>query len=111
MLRLLGKGLAMEMALTGNVYDAQWAMDKGLVNKVVPAERLMDEAMELAHTIASNPPICVRSIKQLVHLHDGDLENVLHLESAANAPAYGSEDRLEAVRSFLEKREPVFKGR
>ena len=110
MLRLLGKGLAMEMALTGNVYDAEWALEKGLVNKVVPADRLLDEAMELAHTIASNPPICVRSIKQLVHLHDGDIENVLHMESAANAPAYGSEDRLEAVKSFLEKREPVYKG-
>jgi enoyl-CoA hydratase/carnithine racemase len=111
MLRLLGKGLAMEMALTGSIYDAQWALEKGLVNKVVPADRLLDEAMELAQTIASNPPICVRSIKQLVHEHDGDIENVLHLESAANAPAYGSEDRLEAVKSFLEKREPVYKGR
>ena len=111
MLRLLGKGLAMEMALTGNIYDAQWALEKGLVNKVVPADKLLDEAMQLAETIAANPPICVRSIKQLVHLHDGDLQNVLDMESAANAPAYGSEDRLEAVRSFLEKREPVFKGR
>ncbi len=111
MLRLLGKGLAMEMALTGNLYDAQWAMEKGLVNKVVSADRLMDEAMELAQTIASNPPICVRSIKQLIHGHDGDLEPVLNLESAANAPAYGSEDRLEAVKSFLEKRDPVYKGR
>ena len=87
MLRLLGKGLAMEMALTGSIYDAQWALEKGLVNKVVPADRLLDEAMELAQTIASNPPICVRSIKQLIHEHDGDIENVLHLESAANAPA------------------------
>ncbi|CAI8056345.1 3-hydroxypropionyl-coenzyme A dehydratase [Geodia barretti] len=105
------QGAAMEMALTGSIYDAQWALEKGLVNKVVPADRLLDAAMELAQTIASNPPICVRSIKQLVHEHDGDIENVLHLESAANASAYCSEDRLEAVKSFLEKREPVYKGR
>ena len=109
--QIVGKGVAMEMALTGNIYDAQWALEKGLVNKVVPADRLLDEVMELAQTIVSNPPICVRCIKQLVYQHDGDLENVLHLESAANAPAYGSEDRLEAVKSFLEKREPVYKGR
>ena len=62
MSRLLGKGLAMEMALTGSIYDAQWALEKGLVNTVVPADRLLDAAMELAQTIASNPPICVRSI-------------------------------------------------
>ena len=109
--RLVGQGIAREMALTGNIYDARWALEKGLVNTVVPAERLLEEARAMARDMASNPPICVRSIKQLLNQHDDDLEEILPLESAANAPSSGSEDRLEAVRAFLEKRQPVFKGR
>lgn len=108
--RLVGQGVAMEMALTGAVYDAQWALEKGLVNKVVPPEKLMEEAMIMAQAIAANPPICVRSIKQLMYSHEQDLEGVYRRERAANAPAANSEDRKEAVRSFLEKRTPVFKG-
>ena len=109
--RLVGHGVAMEMALTGNIYSAQWALEKGLVNSVVPADKLMEEAMVLANDIASNPPLCVRSIKQLLNGHDEDLSDILPIESASNIPSAGSEDRLEAVRSFLEKRPPVYKGR
>lgn len=109
--RLVGHGIAMEMALTGNIYNAQWALEKGLVNRVVPTARLMEKAIALANDIASNPPICVRSIKELLYEHDQDLLDVLPKESAANIPAADTEDRLEAVRSFLEKRPPVYKGR
>ena len=109
--RLVGLGVAMEMALTGNIYDARWALEKGLVNKVVPADKLMEEAMALANNIASNPPICVRSIKELLYDHDKDLRGILKKESDANILLVGSEDALEAVRSFLEKRQPVYKGR
>ena len=109
--RLVGRGIAMEMALTGNVYDAQWALEKGLVNQVVPPEMLMEEALAVANNIASNPPIAARSIKQLLYEYDPNLYEVLPKENAANSPSAGSEDRLEAVRSFLEKRQPVYKGR
>lgn len=109
--RLVGHGIAMEMALTGNIYDAQWALEKGLVNRVVPADKLMEEATALANDIASNPPICVRSIKELLNGHDEDLLDILQKESAADIYAADSEDRLEAIRSFLEKRQPVYKGR
>jgi 2-(1,2-epoxy-1,2-dihydrophenyl)acetyl-CoA isomerase len=108
--RLVGHGIAMEMALTGNIYSAPWALEKGMVNRVVPADKLIEEALALANDIASNPPICVRAIKQLLNGHDEDLLDILPMESAANIPSSGSEDRLEAVRSFLEKRTPVFKG-
>ena len=109
--RLVGHGIAMEMALTGNVYDAPWALKVGLVNRVVPAERLMEEALSLAGDIAANPPLAVRSTKQLIYQLDQSLDDILSLESAANALYRDSEDRLEAVRSFLEKRPPIYKGR
>jgi 2-(1,2-epoxy-1,2-dihydrophenyl)acetyl-CoA isomerase len=109
--KLVGNGIAREMALTGNIYSAQWALEKGLVNKVVPADKLLEEAMALANDIAANPPLSVRATKQLLNEHDEDLYTILPKEHAANAPSTGSEDRLEAVRSFLEKRQPVFKGR
>ena len=67
--------------------------------------------MALANDIASNPPICVRSIKQLLNGHDEDLVDIIPKKCAANATSAWSEDRLEAVHSFLEKRQPVFKGR
>ncbi|MBF8267800.1 MAG: enoyl-CoA hydratase [Dehalococcoidia bacterium] len=109
--RLVGHGIAMEMALTGNIYDAQWALKVGLVNRVVPADRLMEEALALARGIAANPPITVRSTKQLLYQVDQALEEILPQETAANLPSVGTEDRAEAVRSFLEKRPPVYKGR
>ena len=109
--RLVGMGVAMEMALTGNVYDAQWALEKGLVNRVVPAENLLDDAMELAQTIASNAPIVTRSTKKLLYRHETDLEEIYPVERASNGPSANSEDRKEAVRAFMEKRQPVFKGR
>ena len=109
--RLVGHGVAMEMSLTGNIYDAQWALRMGLVNRVVPAEKLMEEALALANDIAANPPLAVRSVKWLLYELDQNLEEILPREHAANAPSVGSEDRKEAVRSFMEKRQPVFKGR
>ena len=107
--KLVGYGIAKEMALTGNIYDANWALEKGLVNMVVPSESLIVEALKLAETIASNPPIAVRSIKRLINEHEEELYTILPKEHSANGPATGSQDRMEAVRSFLEKRQPVYK--
>ena len=108
---LAGPGVAAEMALTGRVYDAQWALQAGLVNKVVPADKLMEEAMALAEEIASNPPLAVRSTKELLISHMPDLARVARQEYTANGPSNGSEDKREAVMAFIEKREPVYRGR
>lgn len=108
--KLVGHGIALEMALTGNIYDSQWALEKGLVNKIVPDDSLLSEAHSLATTIASNPPIATRAIKELLYEHNPNLYEILPKESLASSIPAKSEDRLEAVRSFLEKRPPFYIG-
>lgn len=107
---LVGYGTAAEMAYTGRMYDAAWALDHRLVNDVVPGERLLEEARALAREIAGNPPLCVRAIKPLLYRRQR-LEDALPYEHDANTPSMRSADRREAVMSFMEKREPVFHGR
>ena len=110
--RIVGPAAAVEMALTGNVYDAQWAMEKGLVSRVVPADRLMQEASTMADQIAANPPLAVRATRSL--LYDGDdeaLAAATQRESDANALLLATDDASEAARAFLEKRPPVYRGR
>jgi 2-(1,2-epoxy-1,2-dihydrophenyl)acetyl-CoA isomerase len=107
---LIGLGAAAEMAYTGRLMDAQWALEKGLVNKVVPHDQLLHAARELADEIAANPPLAVRAAKQLLFRRQR-LEDALPHEHDANAASMPSDDRIEAVRAFLEKRTPVFHGR
>jgi enoyl-CoA hydratase/carnithine racemase len=99
------------MALTGRIYDARWARQVGLANMVVSADDLMEEAKALAAEISSNPPLAVRATKQLMNSHIPDIYRIARLENEANAPSADSEDRREATLSFIEKRQPVYKGR
>jgi 2-(1,2-epoxy-1,2-dihydrophenyl)acetyl-CoA isomerase len=106
--KIVGMGIAMEMALSGNIYDSQWALEKRLVNKVVDHESLLDSAIALANDINSNPPITIRSTKQIMYDHQPTLYEILPSEHSANDPTKGTLDRLEAARSFLEKRTPIY---
>jgi enoyl-CoA hydratase/carnithine racemase len=110
--RVLGKQRAMEYVLTGRRFDAETARELGLVNRVVEDGRWLEEAMDLARSIAERPPIAARLAKQAVLAAEettmsAGLENERRLYELAMA----TEDRVEGMQAFLEKREPEFKGR
>jgi enoyl-CoA hydratase/carnithine racemase len=110
--RVLGKQRAMELVLTGERFDATAALDLGLVNRVVEGDGWLDEAMALAATVAERPPIAARLAKQAVIAAEetaltAGLENERRLYELAMA----TEDRVEGMTAFLEKREPKFEGK
>lgn len=106
--KLLGQGIAMEMALTGNIYGAKWALQKGLVNSIVDPGKLIVAANEIAVNIAENPPMCVRATKKLMYSYDMEIPKIVGLENSANMSFLQSNDMKEAIKSFMEKRPPVF---
>jgi enoyl-CoA hydratase len=110
--RIIGMTKAKELLFTGDFIDAQEAYRIGLVNKVVPVERLMDEAKELACRIMRNPPLSVRFAKRAVNAGmQMDLSSALDYETYCATILSTTEDRMEGFRAFVEKRDPVFKGR
>lgn len=110
--RLVGPGIAAEMALTGAMYDASWCERVGLVNRVVPHDQLLPEALALANTIAANPPIAARVTKQLLQRGPhSTLQQAIDNESYYNTWLVRTGDSKEAVAAFFAKRPPVFRGR
>lgn len=109
--RTIGYARAAEMILTGDTYSASEAREMGLVNRIVPAVSVMDEALALAERIAVNPRRAVRLAKRLLREgQHGRLSDVLELSAAFQALAHETADHREAVDAFLEKRAPVFTG-
>jgi len=109
--RLVGKGWAKELCLTGEIISAQLAKEIGLVNKVFPAEELMAETMKTAKLMASKGRAALRAIKQVMNRgNDVDLRNGCAMEVDAFAIAFTSPDAKEGLTAFLEKRKPEFKG-
>lgn len=110
--RQIGKYTAMEMVLAGRTLSAWEAYRRGLVNKVVPVELFLEEALELARVIASRPPIAARlakdSVKQALEV---GLEAGLQLERQGFYLAFASEDAKEGLRAFVERRKADWKGR
>ena len=100
------------MVFTGKMIDAQTAYQRGLVNKVVPPEQLMDAAKEMAKELASKAPVALKLSKMLInHGLETDLDTALVLEREAFGVVASTEDLQEGVSAFLEKRKPVFKGK
>jgi len=110
--RLIGLHKAKELAFFGDVISARQAEDFGLVNRVIPHGRLDHEAKEWADTLAAGPPLALAMTKRLLTLNaTADFATALEGEGMAQTINFATEDTREAVSAFLEKREPVFKGR
>jgi enoyl-CoA hydratase/carnithine racemase len=110
--RLVGKGKALEMILTGKILDIQEAYRIGLVNKIVPSEEIMTIVREMAQEIASKGPISLRYVKEAVNKGmDLTLEQGLHLEADLYLLIHSTKDRTEGIQAFREKKSPKFEGR
>jgi enoyl-CoA hydratase/carnithine racemase len=110
--RAIGKQRAMEYVLTGRRWDAPTAQRWGLVNQVVGQGKWLTEAIELARIVAERPPLAVRLGKQaILAAQETSLAEGLREERALFEEAMASEDRVEGMIAFLEKREPRFQGR
>ena len=110
--RAIGKGLAMEMVLTGRFITAEEAYRVSLVNKVVPVEVMMQEAVKIAKIIAAKSPIAVRLAKEsVVKAFETTLDEGLQFERKNFYLTFASEDQKEGMKAFVEKRAPDFKGK
>ena len=110
--RLVGEGKSMELILTGDMIDAAQAKAIGLVNDVVPAAELRSHVASLAGRIAEKSPIALQMAKEAVKTAARmNLREGLDRETDLFSLTFGSEDKAEGVRAFLEKRKPDFKGK
>jgi enoyl-CoA hydratase/carnithine racemase len=110
--RVIGKQRAMELVLTGRRIPAEEAARIGIVNQVSPSDRWLEDALELAERVARRPPLATRFAKQAVlAAEETALSAGLAQERRLFELAMATEDRVEGMTAFLEKRRPEFKGR
>ncbi len=110
--RLIGVARAAELLLTGRLVDGAEAERLGIVNRAVPATRVMEEAMTLARSIAGNAPIAVRATKAAIRRGLGmEVRAAAHAEAHDQAASLDTDDAREGMSALLAKRKPVFTGR
>jgi enoyl-CoA hydratase len=110
--RLIGAAKAKEMIFTGDLIDAATALNQGLVNKVAPPEKLMEEALAMATKLASMSGPVLAMAKEAINTGlETDIASGLNVEAKCNALCFATEDRKEGMDAFLEKRKAVFKNK
>jgi 2-(1,2-epoxy-1,2-dihydrophenyl)acetyl-CoA isomerase len=110
--RLIGTARACEMLFTGDIIDAGEAEKIGLVNKVVPADKLESATNELAARLAAGPPVSIGLIKRAVYMSTSqDIESALRYVALMTGLCLQTEDAKEGIAAFAEKRPPVFQGK
>jgi enoyl-CoA hydratase len=110
--RAVGKALAMEMVLSGRFISAEEAKAAGLINKIVPVELYLEEAVKMATSIAAKSPIAVQLAKESVlKAFESSLQEGLFFERKNFYMLFATEDQKEGMNAFVEKRKPEFKGR
>ena len=110
--RLVGKSKAMDMVLTARMMDAAEALASGLVSRVVPGERLLDEAREAAARIAAQSPLAVMANKEMVNVAlESTLTEGVRFERRLFHSLFAFDDQKEGMAAFVEKRKPDFTGR
>lgn len=109
--RLIGKGRALDLCLTGRTIDADTALQWGLLNDVVPLDGLLDHARGLLKTVLSMAPLAIQGVMEVIdHGYDMSLTDALHLEAVQFAKVCGTKDKQEGTSAFLEKRSACFQG-
>ncbi|RSJ73801.1 enoyl-CoA hydratase/isomerase family protein [Streptococcus cristatus] len=109
MSRLIGTSRAKELIFTARTVKGQEAYDLGILNKLVPAEELLSSAEELAAAIMKNAPLAVEKAKHVIQVGaELPLKNAIRLETEAEGLLFSTEDKLEGMRAFVEKRKAVF---
>jgi enoyl-CoA hydratase len=109
--RAIGKAKAMDLILTGRIIDAVEAERAGLISRVVPSERLLPEALEIAETISALGPDSIQLAKEAVNRSfEGPLSEGMRFERLAFQAAFGTPEQIEGMTAFLERRNPSFGG-
>ncbi|MCJ2539843.1 MAG: enoyl-CoA hydratase-related protein, partial [Candidatus Thermoplasmatota archaeon] len=110
--RLVGRWKAKELILTAQQLSAKEAKEIGLVNEVYPADRLLEEAKKMAKRIASQGPVAIKLAKHVVNRgSEIDLDTALNYEVESVSLCFASEDRVEGLQAFIDRRKPKFQGR